>query len=250
MPARWLIRLDDACPTQNDASWRRIEALLDAHSVRPVVAVVPDNRDPDLICEPARDDFWFRARCWQNKGWAIGLHGWQHRFHTDEPGLVPLNRRSEFAGLSLTAQRNKIRAGYRRLRSEGLSPRIWVAPAHSFDHVTLEALRLETPIRLVSDGVALGPFQDNGFYWIPQQVWRPRDMLFGLWTICLHPNSMREVDFQQFSAWLKRRRARVMATDDIDLPLHGPSFRDRMFRAMFFPAWRFRQLKRSKRIGG
>ena len=50
-----------------------------------------------MVAPPA-DDFWARVRGWQARGWAIGLHGYQHRYVTHDGGLVPLNQRSEFAG--------------------------------------------------------------------------------------------------------------------------------------------------------
>ena len=66
-------------------------------------------------------------------------------------------------------------------------PKIWVAPAHSFDWVTLEALRQETDIRLVSDGIALNSYRKNGFDFIPQQLWNVEKTL--LWNMDnMHPS--------------------------------------------------------------
>lgn len=36
---------------------------------------------------------------------------------------------------------------------------------------------------------SLYPYRDaRGIMWVPQQLWRFRKMLFGIWTICLHVN--------------------------------------------------------------
>ena len=78
MPARYLVRFDDICPTMNWAAWSRIETVLDRHGVAPILAVVPDNRDPKLMVDNSRADFWARVRGWQTKGWTIALHGFQH----------------------------------------------------------------------------------------------------------------------------------------------------------------------------
>src|SRR4029079_8516776 len=47
-------------------------------------------------------------------------------------------------------------------------------------------------IRIISDGVAKWPFSQMGFFWIPQQLWGPKEKTCGVWTICLHPNDTPE----------------------------------------------------------
>jgi hypothetical protein len=105
-------------------------------------------------------------------------------------GIVPIHGQSEFVGLPLEEQRRRIREGAKILEKNGLAPEAWVAPAHGFDTVTLQALRLESEIRLISDGFSTRAYRRDGFVWIPQQLWRLRVMKRGLWTICLHPNEM------------------------------------------------------------
>jgi hypothetical protein len=60
--ARFLVGLDNACPTLNPKMWREVEGVLDAHDVRPVVAVIPDNRDPKMMIDEPDRDFWKRVR--------------------------------------------------------------------------------------------------------------------------------------------------------------------------------------------
>ena len=52
--ARFLLRFDDLCPTMNWAMWDAIEAHLVRMEVRPILAVVPDNRDPKLVAGPPK----------------------------------------------------------------------------------------------------------------------------------------------------------------------------------------------------
>ena len=59
---RYILRFDDICPTMNWAAWEAIEALLTRHDVRPILAVVPDNRDPKLVVDPPMADFWAQVR--------------------------------------------------------------------------------------------------------------------------------------------------------------------------------------------
>ena len=83
--ARYLIRFDDICSTMNWTVWDAIESQLIRHSIRPILAVVPDNHDPKLIVEVARADFWERVRSWQRAGYAIAMHGYEHRYVTTMP---------------------------------------------------------------------------------------------------------------------------------------------------------------------
>ena len=192
MSAEYLLRLDDACPTMDHGKWDAVEQVLTVRSARPIVAIVPANEDPALVRAAVDPSFWQRARTWARAGWVIGLHGCSHTLRPSRAGLVPVQARSEFVDLPLDEQRRRIREGVRVFEANGLQAEAWVAPAHGFDMMTLQALRVESQIRLISDGFARRPYSREGFVWLPQQLWRPRDMRSGLWTICLHPNEMDE----------------------------------------------------------
>ena len=56
--AKYLIRLDDACPTQDYAKWLRIEKLLDKYNIKPIVAIIPNNKDKNLQRAPLDTKFW------------------------------------------------------------------------------------------------------------------------------------------------------------------------------------------------
>lgn len=214
MPARYLVRFDDICPTMNWDVWERVEELLDHHGVRPLVAVVPDNRDVKLRVGRENADFWNRARAWQEKGWAIGLHGYQHVYETADPGIVGVNAYSEFAGLARGRQEEKIDAALGIMAREGLRPVVWVAPAHSFDGVTLDVLA-SRGLRVVSDGLYTRPVLDAAWItWIPQQMWRFRRMPFGLWTVCCHHNNWRPDDCARFEEDLRLYRRDIVSVGD------------------------------------
>ncbi|MBI3132369.1 MAG: DUF2334 domain-containing protein [Acidobacteria bacterium] len=185
---RYLLRIDDVCPTMDWQIWDPIEAILVETGVKPILAVVPDNRDPKLMVGPAATDFWDRVRGWQARGWAIGLHGFQHTYVTQDAGLLNLNPQSEFAGLPYEVQLEKIRSGLEIFAREGVRANAWVAPSHSFDVNTLRALR-EVGLTIICDGFAFHPFRDAmGMTWVPQQFALPRSMPFGTWTFCHHPD--------------------------------------------------------------
>jgi peptidoglycan/xylan/chitin deacetylase (PgdA/CDA1 family) len=208
---RYLLRFDDLCPTMDWEAWDRIEPLLLEAGVRPILAVVPDNRDPHLIAGPERPDFWSRVRAWQARGWTIGLHGYQHVYVNREPGILGLNARSEFAGLPFGEQLEKLRNGLAIYAAEGVRADAWIAPSHSFDGNTLLALKT-LGIRTVSDGFAFRPFRDpTGATWVPQQFASMRPMPWGIWTFCYHINGMGPDALARFRAGLARLGPRMIA---------------------------------------
>jgi predicted deacetylase len=189
--------------------WTKVEQILLELKLSPIVAVVPDNQDPDLRVAPAHPDFWREVRKWQTRGWTVGLHGYQHKFITREAGIVGLAPRSEFAGLSAKEQQAKLRHATEIFRREGVTPEVWVAPLHSFDQVTLLALR-QLGLQVVSDGFALAPHRDsNGLLWIPQQLWEFRWRPFGVWTVCQHHNRWTPKDIASFRTAVQKYRGRI-----------------------------------------
>lgn len=192
--AQYLLRVDDLCPTVDCARWQRLCALMRKFRVTPILAVVPDNRDPGLrVSEPAAA-FWEEMQQMERGGATIALHGFQHLCQQARRSLVPLHREGEFGGAAFEVQRQRIRAGLRMLRAFGLDPKLFVAPRHNFDWMTLHALRCEG-IRFISDGFTHRPFLRGGVVWIPQQLWSPSAKKKGLWTICVHPNTMDDAKF-------------------------------------------------------
>lgn len=215
MGGKYLLRFDDICPTMNWEVWSGIEACLLDAGIKPILAVIPDNLDQKLVVSVARRDFWERVRTWQSWGWTIGLHGYQHLYVTDDAGLVRINAYSEFAGLSRAEQSEKLDRGMEIFRDHGVRPAIWVAPAHSFDAVTISALR-ERGIRLISDGFSINPFQDSeGMTWIPQQIWRFRRMPFGVWTVCAHHNAWSHDDLIAFKNSISQFRECMTSVEDV-----------------------------------
>lgn len=202
--AKYLIRLDDACPTMDIKKWEKFEILLEKYGIKPIIAVIPNNKNEKLKIDPPDPNFWNKVRQWQDKGWCIALHGYDHVFiNNSERSLVPLNSYSEFAGVELELQKNKIRHGINILKREKVFPTAWVAPAHSFDKNTLLALKEESNIRVISDGFAFTPFKKGEFTWVPQQLWGFCQKRHGIWTGCFHPNTISEenfLDLQKFVA--------------------------------------------------
>jgi predicted deacetylase len=124
MKQKYLIRLDDACPTMDKVKWGRMEELLNRYCIAPMVGVIPHNEDPMLECEPEDKDFWNKVLSWDQRGWKIALHGYNHCYSSNNgmKGLNPMWNRSEFAGLPLEEQCEKVRKGVAILREHGVNP--------------------------------------------------------------------------------------------------------------------------------
>ena len=240
MSARYLIRLDDACDAMDRHKWDLLERVLDQHGVKPIVAVVPDNQDTELMYAARDPNFWERVRSWAGKGWTVAMHGYTHIMHpTNSNLLVPYYNRSEFAGLCLEEQATKIRSAWRLFMEQGITPEVWVAPAHSFDVVTLKAIRAETSIRVVSDGIAWNAYYEHGFHWIPQQLWRFAERRWGLWTVCLHPNQMTEESIAAFGNTVGASfRVQICSFKDVQLRDSRRSLAERLYHEYFWWRWR------------
>jgi predicted deacetylase len=201
-PAQYLLRFDDLCPTMSRTRWQRFLPLIEEFGIRPILAVIPDNRDRELELSPSDPEFWAQMRAMETAGATIALHGYNHLCMHKGKSLLPLHSRTEFAGVDKYIQQMWIRAGLDILRGHGLNPRLWVAPLHSFDCATLRALRKEG-IKLLSDGFTRVPFSKGGLTWIPQQLWAPVEKPNGLWTICVHSNTARSSDVDRLQAFLR-----------------------------------------------
>jgi predicted deacetylase len=195
--------------------WNEVEKILTKTGVNPILAVVPDNRDEDLIFDPPDGSFWARVRAWQERGWTIGLHGYQHRYVTQDAGMFGRMHVSEFAGLPLHVQETKLRHALKIFHEQNVFPELWVAPAHSFDANTLAALA-KVGLRTISDGYALYPYRDSGgITWIPQQVGRFRNIPVGVWTVCHHINDWTSREVAQLDRDLSEFAAQFASMPDI-----------------------------------
>ena len=230
----YLIRLDDASDHMHIENWARVERILDENGIKPLVGVIPVNRDPLLNQFTEDPGFWSKAKYWQEKGWRIALHGYEHVYSTECAGINPVHNRSEFAGHSLETQREKIREGVKILTEKGLNPTAFFAPSHTFDKNTLEALRMESDIRVVSDTVANDTYCRYGFTFIPQQAGRVRELSFKITTICLHPTFVTEQELDEIEAFLKDHPGQFLDPNAIGPTTRKRSLLDRGYELAYF----------------
>lgn len=223
---QYLFRLDDICPTMRWSRFVELCQIFDVHQIQPILAVIPDAKDPGLAVDPPHENFWPTIASLKDKGWILAQHGYQHAYQTVESGILGLRRRSEFSGLTDAEQRAKISAGQAVFADKlGFTPQWWSAPAHSFDFTTCQVLR-ELGFTHISDGIALFPFEKYGLMWVPHQTWSCRAKPLGLWTIGLHLNTMTDHHVQRLRKFLAQH---FPACQNIDLTPRRTSL-DPLFR--------------------
>ena len=244
---KYLIRLDDACPTMDANKWQKIENILAAYGVRPMVGVIPANEDPKQQIDAADTEFWAKVKTWEKKGWAIALHGYDHCYISNDGlyGLNPLWARSEFAGVPLNEQKIKIREGIKVFNSHNISTKYFFAPSHTFDENTLVALREESNIRIISDTIATKPYKFKDFIFIPQLGGRCIDIKVpGFWTFCLHPSTMNEEQFVAVETFLQEHKEKFISFDDLTFSgIKGKSIWNKLFSWGYFFSRKIRGLR-------
>ena len=212
--SKYLVRFDDICPTMDWGSWNILEKHMLGLDIKPILAIVPDNRDKKLIVSKKNNNFWARVKSWQDNGWSIAIHGYQHLYQTRDSGLMKLNKYSEFSGLSYELQREKLKKALKIFESHGITPKLWIAPAHSFDKVTISALS-DLGIKVISDGFFTRPVKHMNMIWVPQQLWRFRDFQSGTWTVCHHINGVSKMQLEKICGDFNKYKNRIVGLEYI-----------------------------------
>lgn len=101
-----LVRFDDICPTMDWNQWNRAMKILKLYHVKPLIGVIPDCQDPDLLIDLPRRDFWDYLKALQADGFAIAMHGYLHLYDTNAQGIVMVH---PFQSLLDTVMRNSMK---------------------------------------------------------------------------------------------------------------------------------------------
>ncbi len=212
--AKYIFRLDDIAENMNWDNYFLLKDIFESYNVKPIIGVIPNNRDPKLLEYPKGDiNFWEEIRDLQKKGWAIALHGYDHKYVTENSGILNVCDRSEFAGLSYEEQNEKILAGKKIFEENGIRIDAFMAPSHSFDEVTLRAL-VNNDIRVITDGTAFFPHYYRDVMFVPQLLATPRKMPFGIYTWCLHPNTMDNKRVEHVGEFIRRYQKNIISFFD------------------------------------
>ena len=213
------IRLDDISKDMNWDNFFRAKEILDKHNIKPLIGVIPDNKDEMLFNFASQapipkegedaDAFFAYIRELASKGWVVAMHGNRHIYSTGVYGLFPLNDFSEFAGLPYVDQYESLKRGVKILAGHKITTDIFMAPAHSFDKNTLKALK-ELGFKFVTDGFGVEPYKDYGMTFLPISLKRSSTIKAckqgreGFSTFVYHTNAMNDGDFDNLSMLLEK----------------------------------------------
>jgi predicted deacetylase len=210
------IRMDDITPDMDWAKFLRFKELCDLYQVKPLIGVVPKNRDKMLKIDDKRQDFWEYIRKLDSAGWTIAQHGVFHVYTTKKMGCFPLNRLSEFAGLSYEKQYERLSYGKTKLEKHGIYTDIFMAPAHSYDRNTLKALE-NVGFEKITDGFGDMPYKSKGmtFYPISYKQSSALRKKKGYTTFVVHTNTMNDKDFERYEKLFKENSDKLISYSEL-----------------------------------
>ena len=210
-----LIRFDDIAENMNWHLMAKCEKLFDELNIKPVMGVIPNNKDKDLLVYPRKENFWQTIHKWQSKGWEIAMHGYNHIYDkdTNKKDFFEYGGKSEFYGHSLDSQSDKIKKGLEIFKKNDIKIRTFFSPNHTYDLNTFEALKL-SGINEVIDGYGLKPYLENNIKFIPQLFYKPFFLPFGLQTTQIHLNYWTENEFNKFSQQIYKNKKKIISYDE------------------------------------
>ena len=206
-----LIRLDDVAENMNWDLMKKSEILFEKHGVKPVLGIIHNNKDKELLNYPKQDDFWKQVRKWRDKGWEISMHGFTHVYekNTKKKDYFKYGGDSEFFGHSLETQMSKIESGLKKFHDEKIKIRSFFAPNHTYDKNTFAALK-NLGINEIIDGYGLMPYTENQIKFIPQLFYKLYALPFGIQTTQIHLNYWKQKEFDDFEKFIANNSDKII----------------------------------------
>ena len=211
-----LIRMDDIAENMNWQYMDRCELLFDKFNLKPLLGVIPENKDPEFLKYPKNSDFWSRVKSWKKKGWEISMHGYTHLYEkqTKKNDIFNYGGSSEFFGLDYQNQLNKIKLGLKKFKEKNISIRSFFAPNHTYDLNTLRALK-ECNIKIVIDGYGLFPYYKFDLLFVPQLFYKEILLPFGIQSTSMHINYWDIKYLNNFEDFINKNYNKVVDIDYI-----------------------------------
>ena len=210
-----LIRFDDISDRMNWKLMNKCEEIFDKYNIKPLLGVIPDNKDKEFLDYEKKENFWQKVRDWQKKGWEISMHGLTHVYdkETNKKDFFGYGGRSEFYGHPLEVQIERISKGLKIFQSEGIKIRSFFAPNHTYDLNTFKALK-ENNLDKIIDGYGFFPYEEFGIHFIPQLFYKEIMLPFGIQSTQIHLNTWGEVEFNNFEIFIKRNKENFISFDE------------------------------------
>ena len=211
-----LIRIDDIAENMNWEMMRKCERLFLKYNIKPLLGVIPNNKDPEFLKYPKDNNFWFKIKKWQELGWEISMHGYSHMYETETKGkdYFMLGGKSEFFGKSLNEQIRIIKSGLRIFKEKEVIIKSFFAPNHTYDANTFKALKI-CGINVVVDGYGFQPYYKNDLIFIPQLFYRLISLPFAFQTTQVHLNEWSESDYSNFENFVIKYNKKIISYKEI-----------------------------------
>ena len=209
-----LIRLDDIAENMNWSLMRKCEDLFDKHNIKPLLGVVSNNQDTDLLSYEKNDQFWSQVRAWKKKNWEIAMHGYTHIYDKDtfKKDYFNYGGKSEFFGHSFDEQFSRIQKSLMIFKKENIEIRSFFAPNHTYDQNTFSALK-KNNITNVIDGYGIMPYSKNNLNFIPQLFYKQILLPFGIQSTQIHLNYWSDNDFEKFRDFIEKNKSKIISFD-------------------------------------
>ena len=210
-----LIRIDDIAENMNWDSMEKAEFLFKKYSIKPILGVIPNNRDTEFLAFPKKDNFWDFVRKCRDDGWEIAMHGNTHIYDKmckKNDDYFNYGGGSEFFGHSLEEQTLKIKNGLKKFEDEKIKIRTFFAPNQTYDKNTFVALN-NCGINEIIDGYGLMPYSENNMKFIPQLFNKVFLLPFGIQSTKLHLNEWKQDDFINFENFIKKNLNKIITYD-------------------------------------
>ena len=209
-----LIRLDDIAENMNWDLMEKSELLFEKYEIKPMLGVIPNNKDNELLSYSKKNNFWDQVRNWREKGWEIAMHGYTHVYDKicKNEDYFNYGGGSEFCGHTLETQISRIKNGLQKFKNEKIKIRSFFAPNHTYDKNTFIALK-NFRINEVIDGYGLMPYIENDIKFIPQLFYKVFALPFGIQTLQIHLNYWEQKDFDNFEKFIKKHSNKIITYD-------------------------------------
>ncbi len=240
-----LIRFDDIAPNMNWQMMERCEVLLNKFNIKPVLGIIPNNKDQELLSYPKRENFWKIVQNWKSQKWSIAMHGYTHVYDNDtnKKDYFNYGGKSEFFGHSLDEQVSRIKKGIKIFNDNNIEVNTFFAPNHTYDLNTFKALK-KSGINQVIDGYGLVPFIFNDIKFIPQLFYKLFFLPLGIQSTQLHINYWGEKDFKNFEYFVNKNHSKIIDLDTAYL-MNSENLFIKLFNNSIEPILKFKRFFKS-----
>jgi predicted deacetylase len=208
--AKFVIRFDDISPEMSWTKFQVFEDLAKSLGLQYLVGVIPNCQDESLRIERIKFNFWDKIREWKNLGWTIAQHGYSHQYVNHSSGILGISSNSEFSELPLSLQLDTLKKGKIILEEQEIWEPVFMAPSHSFDINTLEALTL-LDFKYITDGYGVYPYRMGNLIALPQLFSKPFNFGFGIYTICIHTNTITSKESNRIVKFIETNSSNIIS---------------------------------------